>query len=69
MELKVYYKIPKGIDENLDKAIAEAVSPFGLIRWAAGLSLIDGERDLAFGEKHRDQSNVVNIWPRRPDSG
>lgn len=35
-ELKVYYDATNGIDAELDKAITEAVKPFGYEWWTSG---------------------------------
>ena len=47
-ELKVYYK--GGLNQKLDKALEEALEPFGYERWASGMDA-DDVRDLAFDKK------------------
>ena len=48
--LKVYYD-SEGVETILDKAIEEALKPFGYKMWASGYNLIEHKRDLAFDKK------------------
>ena len=52
-QLRVYYKTPKEIDVDLDKAIEKALKPFGFKRWASGFALVPKVRDLAFKRKEK----------------
>lgn len=49
-ELKVFYD-SKDINTKLDKAIEDAIKPFGYKWWASGYNLVDHKRDLAFDKE------------------
>jgi len=46
MKVKVIYD--GGLNVELDNAIADCLLKFGLKRWASGIVVDTGERDLAF---------------------
>lgn len=48
-EIRIYYKHKDKIVETWDLAIEDALFAFGLKRWASGVDLTNGVRDLAFG--------------------
>lgn len=50
-ELKVFYRHPNRIDEELDMALKKTLKTFGYEPWASGFNLIDEVRDLAFDKK------------------
>ena len=50
--LKIYYK--DELNQELDKALEEALKPFGYERWASGMDA-EGIRDISF-----DKSNITN---------
>ena len=50
-EVRVYYKHDKKIVEEWDLAIEDALFAFGLERWASGVDLTTGVRDLAFRQQ------------------
>lgn len=54
-ELRVKYDGP--IDPMIDHAIEEAIAPFGFRRWASGVNMEDGKRDLAFDQDLNDSSD------------
>jgi len=47
-EIRVFYNVPERIRDEYDDAIAKALSPLGLKRWASGVNYVNGVRDLAF---------------------
>lgn len=49
--LYVFYHRRPVIDTELDKAIEEALKPFGYERYASGADRTNGVRDLAFDKK------------------
>jgi hypothetical protein len=53
MELRVHYT--GGLNVELDKAIREALNPFGLHDCDSGMDLTTGIRDLAFDEENEDE--------------
>lgn len=50
--LTVIYEGP--LSEELDKALEEALKPFGYRRWASGFDLIGNERDLSFEKTEQE---------------
>lgn len=51
-ELRVHYRIKSGvIDTKIDKKIAKVLKKFGYKRWASGINLTTGVRDIAFDLK------------------
>lgn len=51
-DLRVHYD--GKVDAKLDKAIMDALVPFGLHRWASGYDAAKDIRDLAFDDKESD---------------
>lgn len=51
MDLKIVYT--GGLNVELDKAIEKCLEKFNLKRWASGMDLVTGERDMAFDDKKR----------------
>ena len=50
-ELKIYYD--DLLNTALDKALEKVLKGFGYRRWASGVDLTTGVRDLAFDKKER----------------
>ena len=51
MKLEVKYwpgDRKRDVDEEIDKAVEDALKPLGFRRWAAGFAVEEGCRDLAF---------------------
>lgn len=52
-DLRVHYD--GKVNAELDKAIEEALVPFGLRRWASGYDVEEDIRDLAFDDRGADE--------------
>ena len=46
MDVRIFYS--GGLNVELDKALEDLLRQFNLKRWASGMDLETGERDLAF---------------------
>lgn len=49
-EVKVYYN-GREIRQALDDALEECLAKFGFKRWASGMDLTNGQRDIAFDKE------------------
>lgn len=49
--MSVFYHRTEGINTDLDEAIEQAVKPYGYERYASGIDVTNGVRDLAFDKK------------------
>ena len=47
-ELKIFYRLPDRVNEELDSALKKVLKTFGYEQWASGFNFIDETRDLAF---------------------
>ena len=47
-ELKVFYNLDGDVNQDLDRAIEKALKQFGFVRWASGIAIQTGIRDIAF---------------------
>ena len=50
-EIRVKYRVAKGIDKKLDKAIEKVAEEFGFSFWASGFDTKNLVRDLCFEKK------------------
>ncbi len=50
-ELKIFYKDKDGIWPGLDDCLENALKEFGYKKWASGMEIKTGVRDLAFEKK------------------
>jgi len=46
--IKVLYRIPPGIDDELDDEITDAFERIGYTRWTSGFDVETGVRDITF---------------------
>lgn len=51
-QLNVYYDGP--LDDEIDKALEDALKRLGFIRWASGYEFIAEKRDIAFEREVED---------------
>ncbi len=56
-EVKIYYDGYK-VESDLDKALEECLTKFGLKRFASGCNRTTGERDLAFDKGEKDDGST-----------